>query len=325
MPGAIAYSGMVSDQDEGKKEPEETSRPAASAVQGRGTIPAQGMPAPPVIPLSEDEQRRVAHLETLHADDASGSGIATDETMASGALHGDETVALGDISTAQTMASQDPVSTPPRRSGPLREGVGGHPEPRPNGSKERALPRAKLSALPGELNGETARYRADREIGKGGMGRVLLVHDARIDREVAMKEMFGSPSEAAALRFIREARLSGRLGHPSIIPVHDLGVRDDGTLFYTMRHVAGDGFDRALKDCSGLAERLHYLPNFGDVCNAVAFAHSKNIIHRDLKPANILIGSFGETVVVDWGLPRSWVRRIPKVQSPTRPPMTPRR
>ncbi|MBU1241216.1 protein kinase, partial [Myxococcota bacterium] len=200
----------------------------------------------------------------------------TDRERAELALQ--ETLATdSDISGDATMASQDgPLSISP--------------------AKNRA-PAASMT--------HDARYNIRSEVGRGGMGRVLLVHDSLIDREVALKEMFARPGasqEGPAARFIREARLSGRLGHPSIIPVHDMGTRPDGTLFYTMRFVDGQGFDMALKACSSLTERLHFLPNFGDVCNAIAFAHSKNIIHRDLKPANIILGSFGETVVVDWGL-----------------------
>jgi eukaryotic-like serine/threonine-protein kinase len=154
---------------------------------------------------------------------------------------------------------------------------------------------------------QSNRYKVQKEVGRGGMGRVLLVHDDNIERDVAMKEMFtdgdsGNKNSSAAKRFLREARLSGCLGHPSIIPVHDLGEHPDGTLYYTMRLIEGEAFGKALKECDTLKERLHFLPNFCDICNAIAFAHSKNIIHRDLKPDNIIIGSFGETVVLDWGL-----------------------
>ncbi|PKN18751.1 MAG: hypothetical protein CVU65_18200, partial [Deltaproteobacteria bacterium HGW-Deltaproteobacteria-22] len=150
------------------------------------------------------------------------------------------------------------------------------------------------------------RYVLRREVGRGGMGRVLLVHDARLDREVALKELVTAsgktPGSTLVERFLREARLSSRLGHPSIIPVHDMGESADGSPYYTMRFIEGQGFDAALGACTTLQQRLHFLPNFRDVCNALAFAHSRSIIHRDLKPGNIIIGAFGETVVVDWGL-----------------------
>ncbi len=106
-------------------------------------------------------------------------------------------------------------------------------------------------------------------------------------------------------RFVREARLSGRLEHPSIISVHDLGQHPDGELYHTMRYIEGDALESKLEPCRTLSQRLHYLPNFRDVCNAIAFAHSHQILHRDLKPANIVLGSFGETVVVDWGLAKA--------------------
>ncbi len=162
---------------------------------------------------------------------------------------------------------------------------------------------------PGDVpsqEGKAPRYTVQRELGRGGMGRVLLVNDGLLEREVALKELVTAggkrPGSALVERFLREARLSSRLGHPSIIPVHDLGCHPDGSHYYTMRFIEGQGFDAALKACTTLQQRLHFLPNFRDVCNALAFAHSRSIIHRDLKPGNIIIGAYGETVVVDWGL-----------------------
>ncbi|MBU1409977.1 protein kinase [Myxococcota bacterium] len=154
------------------------------------------------------------------------------------------------------------------------------------------------------------RYVVQRELGRGGMGRVLLVFDDRIKRSVALKEMLtaemaesGRKSGASSRmnRFLREVRLSGHLEHPSIVPVYDMGESGDQA-FYTMRYLQGASFAAALKACSTLDQRLLTLPNFRDVCNAIAFAHSKNVIHRDLKPDNVILGDFGETMVVDWGL-----------------------
>ncbi len=156
------------------------------------------------------------------------------------------------------------------------------------------------------------RYTIQRELGRGGMGRVLLVFDDRIKRSVALKEMLtaemaqsGRKSGASSRlsRFLREVRLSGHLEHPSIVPVYDMGKSGDGA-FYTMRYLQGASLSAALKACPTLADRLRTLPNFRDVCNAIAFAHSRNVIHRDLKPDNVMLGDFGETMVVDWGLAR---------------------
>jgi len=181
---------------------------------------------------------------------------------------------------------------------------GAMPAPAPVFTAPDTAPAVPAGGVPPGIDSR-GRYRVRREIGRGGMGRVLLVQDEHLHREVALKELVAASGQKTATmlaRFLREARLSGRLGHPSIIPVHDLGEHPDGRPYYTMRFVEGQGFDAALRGCTTLGERLHLLPNFRDVCNALAFAHSRNIIHRDLKPGNIILGAFGETVVVDWGL-----------------------
>jgi WD40 repeat protein len=104
------------------------------------------------------------------------------------------------------------------------------------------------------------------------------------------------------VRFLREARVTGLLEHPNVVPVYELGVRADGTLYYTMRLVHGRTMAQALKACQGLRDRLKLLSHFADVCHAVAYAHSRGVIHRDLKAENVMLGEFGETVVLDWGL-----------------------
>ena len=157
------------------------------------------------------------------------------------------------------------------------------------------------------------RYSVLGEKGKGGMGRVLLVHDEHLDRDIALKELLpdlpgGSTptparhSKEMAMRFLREAKITGQLEHPSITPVHELGRRADGTLYYTMKLIKGKPMSQAIRDARSLAERLKLLPHFVDLCNAIAYAHSKNVIHRDIKPSNVMIGDYGETVVIDWGL-----------------------
>jgi WD40 repeat protein/tRNA A-37 threonylcarbamoyl transferase component Bud32 len=154
------------------------------------------------------------------------------------------------------------------------------------------------------------RYEHGRECGRGGQARVLLAMDRHLGREVAWKEMLSpadggpvqSATNTAVTRFLREARITGLLEHPNIVPVHELGQREDGSLYYTMRIVRGQSLDERLLDCRDLEARLELLGAFWDMCNAVAFAHSKGVIHRDLKPSNVMVGEFGETVVLDWGL-----------------------
>lgn len=160
------------------------------------------------------------------------------------------------------------------------------------------------------------RYTLISQHARGGMGRVLLVHDEYIGRHIALKELLPVSPEAESAqkptpvrqtasmvaRFLQEARITGQLEHPSIVPVYELGRRQDGTLYYTMKLVRGKTLSQAIKDRPTLRERLELLTCFGDLCQAIAYAHSRGVIHRDLKPGNVMVGQFGETVVLDWGL-----------------------
>ena len=155
------------------------------------------------------------------------------------------------------------------------------------------------------------RYNILKEIGAGGIGRVLLSFDKHIGRNIAIKELLterdSSVQNASILsideaRFLREARLTAQLEHPSIVPVYEIGRRLDGSIYYTMRYVRGRTLSETIKGCSHLGERLKYLSHFVNLCNAIAYAHSKGVLHRDIKPQNVMIGEFGETVVLDWGL-----------------------
>ncbi len=161
------------------------------------------------------------------------------------------------------------------------------------------------------------RYIQVREQGSGGIGRVLRVKDMCLGREIALKELLcdgaphestaalgAAPSETApmAARFLREARITAQLEHPSIVPIYEMGQRSDGTLYYTMKLIRGRTLEKAIEEADGLSERLGLLPHFIDLCQAIAYAHSQGVIHRDIKPSNVLVGEFGETVVIDWGL-----------------------
>ena len=157
------------------------------------------------------------------------------------------------------------------------------------------------------------------EIGRGGIGRVLVAYDQHLGREVAIKELLnddgasisqtlatpGTPvskTSAMVARFLREARVTGQLEHPNIVPVYEVGRRKDGKLYYTMKIVRGKTLAQALKECGTLPERLKLLNHFVDLCQAVAYAHSRGVVHRDIKPENVMLGEFGETVVLDWGM-----------------------
>jgi len=144
------------------------------------------------------------------------------------------------------------------------------------------------------------RYELIGEIGRGGMGAIYAGRDTQLDRRVALKilTVLDEDSQASA-RMAEEARILARLEHPGIVPVHDLGRLPDGRIFYAMKMVEGQRLDAYAQSSASLQERLRV---FSRICETVAFAHAQGIIHRDLKPENIMVGTFGEVLVLDWGV-----------------------
>ena len=153
----------------------------------------------------------------------------------------------------------------------------------------------RVADLP-DLSG--TRYELIAPLGRGGMGSVYRVRDRELDREVALKVLSGLAASAEAERLRTEARVLARLEHPGIVPVHDAGVLSDGRMFYVMMLVRGSRLDELAPTLSSLPERLRLLIR---VTDAVAFAHAHGIVHRDLTPSNIMIGAFGQVLVMDWG------------------------
>ena len=139
-------------------------------------------------------------------------------------------------------------------------------------------------------------YEIVETLGRGGMGTVYRAIDHRLDREVALKVV--QLSQGDVDRLLREARVLARLEHPGIVPVHDAGLLPDGRAFYAMKRVHGQRLDEHARAVS-LPERLRA---FQRICEAVAFAHAHGVIHRDLKPENVMVGPFGEVLVMDWGV-----------------------
>ncbi|WP_321470247.1 serine/threonine-protein kinase [uncultured Paludibaculum sp.] len=142
-----------------------------------------------------------------------------------------------------------------------------------------------------DLNGTP--YELETEIGRGGMGVVYSAFDRRLQRSVALKVLY---TGAAVLE---EARVIASLEHPGIVPVYETGELPDGRPYYSMRLVEGSSLDTHLGSSAPLSERLRV---FQKICDTVAFAHSRGVVHRDLKPGNIMVGGFGEVVILDWGI-----------------------
>ncbi len=168
----------------------------------------------------------------------------------------------------------------------------------------------------GSSTSEGGRFRLLRQHARGGIGVVFVALDSELHREVALKQIQPQHADdpASRARFLVEAEVTGRLEHPGVVPVYALGQSDQGRPFYAMRFVRGQSLKDALESFHQAdqdprrdpAERTlalrQLLGRFIDVCHAIAYAHSRGVLHRDLKPANILLGPYGETLVVDWGL-----------------------
>jgi eukaryotic-like serine/threonine-protein kinase len=144
------------------------------------------------------------------------------------------------------------------------------------------------------------KYELRGRVGRGGMGTVWRAFDRELGREVALKVMNGpDPRPGGEARLRTEAQVLARLEHPGLVPVHDLGVLPDGRMFYAMKLVRGRRLDEHARDLRSPAARLRV---FERICEAVAFAHAHGVIHRDLKPQNVMVGPFGEVLVLDWGV-----------------------
>ncbi|MFO0846781.1 MAG: serine/threonine-protein kinase, partial [Gemmataceae bacterium] len=207
-------------------------------------------------------------------------------------------------------------------------------------------PRASLAAIPDDIKrslaglaradaadatvahvaGPPDRYARLRLHATGGIGRVWLAHDSGLGRDVALKELRPERAEHAAFsaRFLQEARITGQLEHPGIVPVYELAWSADRGPFYTMRFVKGRTLTEAAaafhkKRSAGQADALDLpalLNAFVTVCHTVAYAHSRGVIHRDLKGQNVILGDFGEVVVLDSGLAKRLGRPEPSAGSP---------
>ena len=223
----------------------------------------------------------------------------------------------GDANGSEDPGSKDPGRSPLEAKTPATDATLPAPSSLPIGEAmaptlppARSEPSAKVT-LPGAADrGEdlaklprvdSSFYALGAELARGGMGRIRYARDRRVGRPVAIKELLSSRPVAVA-RFLREATLTARLQHPGIVPVYEAGRWDDGAPFIAMKLVEGRPFDKVIAGAKSARDRIGLLPNLIAVAEAVAYAHSRGVIHRDLKPANILVGKYGETVIIDWGL-----------------------
>jgi serine/threonine-protein kinase len=222
--------------------------------------------------------------------------------------------------TSPATGANDPFAT---RMSTLGSGQ----TPGKSGPRTDGRPATGASSL-GEPSSTGLRFRILRPHAHGGLGEVLVARDEELNREVALKQIrpnYAHDSESQG-RFMLEAEITGGLEHPSIVPVYGMGTYADGRPFYAMRFIRGDSLKEAIDrfhkaDVPGRdpGERSlglrGLLGRFVDVCNAIAYAHSRGVLHRDLKPGNIMLGKYGETLVVDWGL----AKPLDQPEEPQRP------
>jgi serine/threonine protein kinase len=243
--------------------------------------------------LNATQRDAIEALSALHVEKhgdpekslaALGAGRSTRESLAG----------LGDPEVNATLARVGPGSTEPDED---RSG--------------RTLPLSASAAA-----GAAQRFRVLRPHARGGLGEVFVALDSELNREVALKQILNGHADdpSSRQRFLLEAEITGGLEHPGIVPVYGLGRQENGRPFYAMRFVKGESLKEAIRrfheadDSPGRdpGERSlllrQLLGRFVDVCNTIAYAHSRGVLHRDLKPGNVLLGPYGETLVVDWGL-----------------------
>ena len=263
------------------------------------------------IQLEEDEQPRDEGSATVdYVSDATIEFDTPSSSPPGGTTldrDSDKTIDLASANPelAEKLSSQwagtFELSTPQQQTIRQDEPAAGHRSTLP--VKSRTLrPPAEPGSAEHILPSDAPDYQLLNMIGEGGMGVVYAARQSSIARTVAVKMLKPSSKMTTDQRdkFISEAVVTGELDHPNIVPIYDLGSNEQGALFYSMKHVQGTPWEKVLKEKS-LEENLNILLRVAD---AVAFAHARGVVHRDLKPENVMLGEFGEVLVMDWGLAR---------------------
>lgn len=272
--------------------------------------------------LDEEEVQLLSRLVDKHIEKHGEEGEASlqavgvmrpnsDQTVIEGKFQGDE-----EVENSLTILAAEIGSTYGHREDADRT-TQGEPTEMPSMDFSVQTLKTRVDQNSGDFDGSN-RFVRLRDHARGGLGTVFVAMDEQFNREVALKEIRTEYSDLdeSQQRFFQEAIINGGLEHPGIVPVYAMGRNSDGKPYYAMRFIRGESLKRQLRRLHPKSKpirwndseraNLHRLLNhFVDSCNAIAYAHSRGIIHRDIKPSNIMIGKFGETLVVDWGLAKA--------------------
>jgi serine/threonine-protein kinase len=279
-------------------------RPMADVLADQGALAA-----PQRAPL---EALVAAHCD-LHGDDPAAS-------LAAVAVSPSTRESLANAGGPTAEATLRYVGTPAPAAAP-----DAHPDPASDADPSMSTDADRTASwAAGAATAGGQRFRVLRPHRRGGLGAVFVALDAELNREVALKRILDDRADDpdSRLRFLLEAEITGGLEHPGVVPVYGLGASGDGRPYYAMRFIKGDSLkdaiarfhdDATLKADPGRwsLELRKLLRRFLDVCNALEYAHSRGVVHRDVKPENIIVGDYGETLVVDWGLAKAVGRDDP--------------